>query len=207
MNDVDPETAPDEGDLRYDTSTALIVVDVQNDFADPEGSLYVRGGEDVVDIINAEITTARRNGASVVYSQDWHPARTPHFEIDGGVWPVHCVKDTWGAALHPGLVVDGPIVTKGSNGEDGYSGFTVRDPQTGAETSTGLTELLREDNVTRVVVTGLAGDVCVKHTALDALRLGFDTVVLDAATRDVERDPGDGVRARQEMVDAGVRVV
>ena len=207
MSDVDPGAAPDEEEVRYDTSTALIVVDVQNDFADPEGSLYVQGGEDVVAIINAEITAARREGASIVYTQDWHPARTPHFEIDGGVWPVHCVKDTWGAAMHPGLVVDGPIVTKGSNGEDGYSGFTVRDPQTGAESSTGLTELLRGDDLTRVVVAGLAGDVCVKHTALDAVRLGFDAIVIDAATRDVEREQGDGARARQEMVDAGVRVV
>lgn len=207
MNDIDPVAARHDSEVRYDMSTALIVVDVQNDFADPAGSLYVRGGEDVVDIINTEIASARREGAAVIYTQDWHPARTPHFETDGGEWPVHCVKDTWGAAMHPGLVVAGPIVTKGSNGEDGYSGFTVRDPQTGAESSTGLTELLREDDLTRVVVAGLAGDVCVKHTALDAVRLGFDAVVLDAATRDVEREAGDGARARREMTDAGVRVV
>jgi nicotinamidase/pyrazinamidase len=196
-----------ETGTRYDDSTALIVVDVQNDFADPDGSLYVRGGEDVVDLINAEIAAAGRGGASVVYTQDWHPARTPHFAVDGGHWPVHCVQNSWGAELHPRLVIQGPVLRKGSNGEDGYSGFTVREPETGLETSTGLAELLEADGRTRVVVTGLAGDVCVKHTALDAVRRGFEVTVLDAATRDVEHVPGDGARARQEMIDAGVRIV
>lgn len=192
---------------RYDNSTALIVVDVQNDFADPDGSLYVQGGDEVVDIINSEIAQARDGAAKVIYCQDWHPARTPHFDTDGGEWPVHCVQDTWGAEFHPDLDVDGPVVRKGSNGEDGYSGFAMRDPRTGEETSTGLAEMLTDGEVSRVVVTGLAGDVCVKHTALDAVRGGFDVTVIDAAIRDVERQPGDGARAREEMVEAGVRLV
>lgn len=191
---------------RYDPSTALIVVDVQNDFAHPDGSLYVSGGEEVVDIINAEIADARGHGATVAYTQDWHPARTPHFAIDGGEWPVHCVQDGWGAELHPRLDVDGPVVRKGANGEDGYSGFTMRDPDSGAESSTGLAELLAAADVTRVVVAGLAGDICVKETALDAVRRGLETTVLADAIRDVEREPGDGARARQAMVDAGVTV-
>ena len=88
---------------RYDTRTALIVVDVQNDFADPEGSLSVTGGADAIPFINSEIIEARAGGAFVVYTQDWHPADTPHFAKDGGIWPVHCVGGTWGAALHPDL--------------------------------------------------------------------------------------------------------
>ncbi len=107
---------------QYDAQTALVVVDVQNDFADPRGSLSVRGGEAVVDAVNREIDRARAAGATVAYTQDWHPESTPHFQKDGGVWPVHCVRNTWGAELHPRLVVAGEVVRKGVDGEDGYSG-------------------------------------------------------------------------------------
>lgn len=101
----------------FDRQTALLVVDVQNDFASPDGSLYVRGGEDVVSVIDAEIERARAAGAQVMFTADWHPGSTPHFAKDGGIWPVHCVADTWGAEFHPDLVVDGPVVHKGVNGE------------------------------------------------------------------------------------------
>jgi len=85
---------------RYDGGTALIVVDVQNDFTDPDGSLYVPDGEATVPVVNAEIDTATAAGARVVYTQDWHPPSTPHFAKDGGVWPVHCVAGA-GAQLYP----------------------------------------------------------------------------------------------------------
>jgi len=88
---------------RYDQRTAVIVVDVQNDFADPGGSLSVAGAREIIPRINAEIALARAHGAAVVLTQDWHPASTPHFAKDGGIWPVHCVADTWGAELHPAL--------------------------------------------------------------------------------------------------------
>src|SRR4051812_20926017 len=76
----------------YDPTTALLVVDVQNDFADPNGSLYVRGGEQTLPFINSEIGRAQRAGARVFHTQDWHPESTPHFQKDGGIWPVHCVQ-------------------------------------------------------------------------------------------------------------------
>src|SRR5918999_1313891 len=91
----------------YDERTALVVVDVQNDFADPGGSLHVPGGEAVVPVVNDEVAAARAAGALVVYTQDWHPADTPHFAKDGGTWPVHCVGGTWGSDLHPRLTLDG----------------------------------------------------------------------------------------------------
>jgi len=69
----------------YDPQTALIVVDVQNDFADPAGSLYVQGGQDVVPVINAEIAAAQKAGSPVFYTADWHPPSTPHFAKDGGI--------------------------------------------------------------------------------------------------------------------------
>src|SRR3954447_20563178 len=130
---------------RYGPATALIVVDVQNDFADPAGSLSVTGGATIIPTINAEIEAARSAGAVVVATQDWHPPVTPHFAKDGGIWPVHCVADTWGAELHPDLAlpVDALRVRKGVNGEDGYSGFTTRDPVTGDTTRTELDGLLK----------------------------------------------------------------
>jgi nicotinamidase/pyrazinamidase len=188
----------------YDPATALVVVDVQNDFADPEGSLYVRGGEQVVDAVNAEVQAARAAGATVLYTQDWHPPDTPHFAKDGGIWPVHCVAGTWGAELHPRLAVEGERVRKGTGGEDGYSGFTMADPTTGETTPTGLAERLRAADVERIVVAGLATDYCVKATALDGVALGFPTRVVEGAVRPVELEPGDGERAVAEMRAAGV---
>ena len=192
--------------MEYSPTTALIVVDVQNDFADPDGSLSVAGGAAVVPYINEQIRTALLSGATVVYTRDWHPETTPHFVKDGGIWPVHCVGDTWGSEFHPDLVVDGPEVRKGTGGEDGYSGFTVRDPETGRETSTGLDALLNDAGVTEVVVIGLATDYCVKETALDAARLGFAATVLADGIRPVNLSPGDGARAIADLVGAGVSI-
>lgn len=190
----------------YDPSAALVVVDVQNDFADPTGSLYVEGGEAIIGIINDEVAAAADAGATVVYTQDWHPPTTPHFVADGGVWPVHCVRDTWGAELHPDLDVSGPTVRKGTGGEDGYSGFSMQHPTSGTVEPTGLHQLLQERSIDRVVVVGLALDVCVKATALDAVRLGYECEVLTDASAPVELETGDGERAETEMAAAGVTV-
>ncbi|HET6953598.1 MAG TPA: isochorismatase family protein [Acidimicrobiales bacterium] len=188
----------------YDRQTALLVLDVQNDFADPDGSLYVRDAESVIDATNAEIEAAKEAGALVVYTQDWHPADTPHFAKDGGTWPVHCVGGTWGAELHPRLSVAGDRIRKGAGGEDGYSGFSMMHPTTGDTRPTGLDDVLRSHGIERVVVVGLATDYCVKETALDAVRLGYTTTVLTDATRPVEVEPGDGQRALDALATAGV---
>jgi len=193
---------------RYDSRTALVVVDLQNDFADPAGSLAVHGGLNLVPIINGEIAMARSEGGTVVFTQDWHPESTPHFAKDGGIWPVHCVAGTWGAELYEDVDIDAavsaPRIHKGANGEDGYSGFTMRDPVTGETTPTELEALLRDEQIERVVVCGLATDYCVKATAIDARRLGFETAVLIDAIRPVDLSPGDGERAIEEMTLAGV---
>jgi nicotinamidase/pyrazinamidase len=193
-------------DVRYDEETALIVVDLQNDFADPAGSLYVRGGEAVVPVANAHIGAAHDAGALVVYTQDWHPPSTPHFEKDGGLWPVHCVQDTWGAAFHPDLRVEGDIVRKGSRGEDGYSAFSVRDARSGATAPTILQGLLEGHDVATLVVCGLATDFCVVETVTDARDLGYPVSVLHEGIRAVDRKVGAGERALRRMRDAGARV-
>jgi nicotinamidase/pyrazinamidase len=188
---------------RYGPRTALVVVDVQNDFADPQGSLFVKGAAEILPLVNSETRLATEAGAFVVYTQDWHPESTPHFAKDGGIWPVHCVADSWGAEFHPALSVVGPSVRKGQNGEDGYSGFTMRDPTSGATTPTELEGLLRERGVDKVVVVGLATDYCVSSTAIDAANLGFDTEVLQDAIAAVDLKSGDAERAIGAMTAAG----
>lgn len=193
--------------IEFDKATALVVVDVQNDFADPDGSLFVTGAGDVVQTVNALVAAARDAGSLVVYTADWHPESTPHFEKDGGVWPVHCVGGTWGAEFHPELVVDGPVVRKGSNGEDGYSGFTMRDPVSGETTPTELIGHLEDRDVERIVVCGLATDYCVKATVLDGLTLGYRVTVPRDAMGSVDLAPGDGAEALLQMCMAGATVV
>lgn len=191
----------------YDPRTALIVVDVQNDFADPEGNLYVPGGEDVVPRVNHEVERAHAAGALVAYTQDWHPEHTPHFQTDGGLWPSHCVQDTWGAAFHPRLLVNSDVlVRKGAGGEDGYSAFSVREPDGLVRRDTELDGLLRERGIERVVVVGLATDYCVKETALDAVRLGYETAVLRDAIAAVNLEQRDGDRALEAIERAGARL-
>ena len=190
----------------FGPTSALIVVDIQNDFADPSGSLSVAGGAEVVEPANRYAARAAEAGAFVVLTQDWHPAHTPHFAQDGGIWPVHCVRDTWGAQFHPGLDVSGPVVRKGSNGEDGYSGFTMRDPTTGATIPTELDALLRSRGIRDVAICGLATDYCVRSTGLDAIALGYRTTVLRDAIRAVNLAPTDGDAALDELVAAGAIV-
>ena len=205
-----PQEGPwqlDDPDTRYDPRVALVVVDVQNDFADPAGSLSVKGGDEIVPAVNAEIGRALGGGSVVAYTQDWHPAHTPHFAQDGGAWPVHCVAETWGAALHPDLLVDGPTVRKGTRGEDGYSGFSMRNPAGGLPIPTELDAILSKAGTKRVVVCGLATDYCVSATALDAVRLGYETAVLLKAVRAVDLKPGDGDQAIEAMKTAGVSLI
>ncbi|MDE2933589.1 MAG: isochorismatase family protein [Chloroflexota bacterium] len=191
--------------VRWDERTALVVVDVQNDFADPAGGLSVSGGDAIIPAVNEAIADARGAGACVVYTQDWHPPDTPHFAKDGGIWPVHCVQDTWGAEFHPDLRVAGEVVRKGTGGEDGYSGFTVRDPASGDPSDTLLDAFLRDRAITTVAIAGLATDYCVRDTALDAVGRGFSAFVLIDAVRAVDLQPGDGARALEAMRRAGVR--
>jgi nicotinamidase/pyrazinamidase len=197
----------DSATFSFNLRTALLVVDLQNDFADPRGSLYVRGASEVIDRANANVRLAKQAGATIAYTQDWHPAHTPHFAQDGGIWPVHCVADSWGAQFVPNLIVDGVVFRKGTGGEDGYSGFWMRDVGTGETRSTGLGDALSQAGVGLVALCGLATDYCVKETALDAIRLGYQVVVLTDAIRAVDLHPGDGERALQAMRRAEVRCI
>lgn len=196
--------------LTYDSTTALIVVDMQNDFGHPDGSLFVTGGDTIVGSINVEIEKVAGAGGTVVLTQDWHPPSTPHFIADGGVWPTHCVAGTWGAEFVDGLDPDHratAVVRKGTNGEDGYSAFSMREPDGDVDIPTGLAGLLRERSVNDVVVVGLATDVCVAATASGSAATGFSTTVLWNATRPVEPDADTRERVLADLDDADVMVI
>jgi nicotinamidase/pyrazinamidase len=182
---------------------ALVIVDVQNDFC-PGGALAVPEGDRVVPVLNRYAARFAELGAAVFASRDWHPARTRHFQAGGGAWPPHCVQGTPGAAFHGDLRLpsDTTIVAKGMDPEsDAYSCFQ-------GETEDGLpfAAALGERGAGRLFIGGLATDYCVKATALDALKEGFEVVVLTDAVRAVDVTPGDGDHALAAMRQAGAQL-
>ena len=182
-----------------DKRKALIVVDVQNDFC-PGGSLAVGQGEEVVAPLNKLMKDFLDRGEPVYKTRDWHPAKTKHFQVFGGTWPIHCVQNTTGAEFHPDLLDDPriTIISKGiDESADGYSGFD----------GTNLGQLLRDEEVEEVWVGGLATDYCVKETVIDAVRQGFEVRALADAMRAVNIKPDDGKNALEEMREAGAQIV
>jgi len=177
---------------------ALIIVDVQNDFC-PGGTLAIDDGDRIVPVLNEWLRKAARDEAVIAASRDWHPGDHCSFRDQGGPWPPHCIRDTEGAAFHPALALpnDTIVVNKGeAQDRDNYSAFD----------DTGLAERLRELGVERCWIGGLAQDVCVRASVIDACNAGFTTHVLARATRPVNLDPGDGERALEEMRAAGAHI-
>ncbi len=169
----------------------LIIVDLQNDFC-PGGALAVKEGDQIVETINRIMPLF----PCVVTTQDWHPQDHCSFKGQGGPWPPHCVQNTQGAELHPGLNRKGIHISirKGQfQDRDAYSGFQ----------ETTLKDDLMKRNVQNVFVAGLATDYCVKHTVLDALKSGFHTTVLTDCVKAVNQNPADGGKALDEMKNAG----
>jgi nicotinamidase/pyrazinamidase len=178
-------------------SEALLIIDYQNDFAAPDGALSVAGGEDIAERINH---LAKAGGYDlVVATRDWHPEGHNSFKEQGGIWPVHCVQGSPGAELHPALDTEDVDVVfdKGTNqATDGYSAFETDE----------LGTLLRDRGIDKLTVVGLATDYCVKNSAIDAERDGFQVRVDTSAVRGVDVNPGDSDRALEEMRAAGVEV-
>lgn len=179
--------------------SALIVVDVQNDFC-PGGALPVPEGDRVVPVLNRYIDRFAERGRPIYYTRDWHPENHCSFKDQGGIWPPHCIKETEGAAFHPQLKIleQGTVVSKGEEpDQEAYSGFM----------GTNVADRLKQAGIERVFVGGLATDYCVKHTTLDALKHGFVTVLLTDASLGVDVNPGDSEAAIREMEGAGAKKV
>lgn len=185
-----------------DERATLLIVDVQNDFC-PGGSLPVADGDLVVPVLNAYIRRFIQAGRPVFFSRDWHPARTTHFQDQGGPWPPHCVQGTPGAQFHPDLDVpsEAVVVSKGMGpDEDGYSAFVGRDEQ-----GRSLATLLHDRGAERLVVGGLATDYCVLNSVLEAIENGFEVEVIADGVRGVEVRAGDTAAAIERMKAAGAR--
>jgi len=179
--------------LRFEISEkdALLVVDVQRDFC-PGGSLPVPEGDKVVAVLNDYVRLFKKAGSQIYATRDWHPPNHMSFKEQGGPWPPHCIQESEGAEFHPDLKLpEGtPVISKATSlSKDAYSGFE----------GTRLAEDLKKKGRKRVFIGGLATDYCVKSTVLDALRLGFETVLLLDATLGVDVEPGDSERAIDEM--------
>jgi len=178
---------------------ALIIVDVQNDFC-PGGALAVPEGDQIVPIINKYIGKFVSKNALVVATRDWHPKNHVSFKEYGGLWPAHCVQNSWGAEFHPmlNLPKNAIIVSKAYEPNvEAYSGFQ----------GTELDKMLKERHVKRLFVCGLATDYCVKATVLDGLKLGYEVYLLVDAIKGVNVRPGDSEKAINEMVKARARLL
>jgi nicotinamidase-related amidase len=172
---------------------ALIIVDIQNDFC-PGGALAVPDGDKVIPVINSLVTRFKK----IFTTQDWHPKNHISFVTQGGIWPPHCVADTRGAEFHPDLKFGTAIhIKKGTERDkEAYSGFQ----------GTDLAQRLTQAKIMRVFITGLATDYCVKSTALDALRQGFEVIVLTDAIKGVDIKPSDSDTAIEEMRQDGADI-
>jgi nicotinamidase/pyrazinamidase len=184
--------------------SALLIVDVQKDFC-PGGALPVPHGDRVVPELNRYIADATVRGSPIYASRDWHPPVTRHFRPHGGQWPPHCVRNTDGAGFHKDLQLpaSATVISKGQDPDGpGYSALE-------GYTSEGRTFLsdLRERQIGHLYIGGLATDYCVKHSVLDALRLGFEVTVLADAIAGVDVQPGDSTRAIDDMRRAGAEIL
>lgn len=190
--------------------SAVIAVDVQNDFC-PGGKLAVAQGNLVVEPLNKLFQAADQTGMLTIVTRDWHPKQAVHFAGFGGVWPEHCIMESEGAKFYPDLKIDPAtfIVSKGVDGKDAYSGFdgSITSSADRADLGTPLNDVLRARGIKRLFVGGLATDYCVKQTAIDGARFGYQVFLIEEAVRAVDINPGDGNRALEEMKNSGVKVI
>jgi len=174
---------------------ALIVVDMQRDFM-PGGALPVPEGDKIIPRCNQYIEEFRKRGALIVATRDWHPENHISFREQGGPWPKHCVQNTPGAEFVVELPADAVIISKATEPDkEAYSGFE----------GTELAEILKRHGVKRVYICGVATEYCVKATALDAVKHGFETYLLRDAVKGIK--PQDEERALRELESAGVKVL
>ncbi len=175
--------------------SALIIVDMQNDFM-PGGSLPVPDADKIIPVINKYIEIFMAKGLPIIASRDWHPPNHISFRQRGGIWPVHCVRDTLGAKFHPDLKLprSAIVISKATDpNREAYSAFD----------RTELADRLREKSIKRVFIAGVATDYCVKNTALDALEHGFEVILLEDAIKGLTNDTSP----IEEMKAKGVKVI
>lgn len=183
---------------------ALLIVDVQNDFC-PGGALAVPEGDKIVSTINKYIRIFAKKKLPIFATRDWHPVRTKHFKDFGGLWPVHCIQNTKGAAFHPDLKLpkEAILLYKGMDPEeDCYSSFSAQDLS-----GQPLFKLLKRMGITEIYIAGLATDYCVKYTAIDALKHGFKVKILLDAVKGVNLKTNDSTEAIKKITKMGAKKI
>jgi len=181
---------------------ALLIVDVQNDFC-PGGALGIPEGDKIIPNINKYIKIFSQKKLPIFVTRDWHPVNTGHFKDFGGVWPVHCIQRTLGAAFHPKLKLPGDAVMlyKGMDpAKDSYSSFQAEDSR-----GERFSRLLNRLKIKELWIAGLATDYCVKFSTRDAFKHGFKVKILIDAIKGVDLKPGDSERAIKEMLKRGAK--
>ncbi len=182
---------------------ALVIIDVQNDFI-AGGALAVPEGEKIIPVINQYISVFTKRHLPIIATRDWHPPKTRHFKQYGGLWPPHCIQNTWGAQFHPDLQLPANtiIISAGITEEQqGYSGFEGVD-----HSGKSLEEVLQSMQITRLFACGLATDYCVKMTVVQALKLGFQVDLLTDAIKGINLQPTDSQKAINEMAELGAKL-
>jgi len=190
--------SPSISEPRLAPGDALIIVDVQNDFL-PGGGLAVPDGEAVIPILNRYLEHFSKQGLPIFATRDWHPANHCSFKQQGGLWPEHCVAQTFGAEFPAALNLpeSTQIISEATHlDQDAYSGFQ----------NTDLDNRLKPQGVRRLFIGGLATDYCVLNTVKDALKLGYTVFLLQDAVQAVNLSPDDGEKALQEMMDLDCRL-
>jgi len=186
---------PNRNDIQLQPGDALLIVDMQNDFL-PGGNLAVKRGDEAVPVLNSYLKLFTSRNLPIYATRDWHPEQHCSFKAQGGSWPPHCVQGTRGAEFAAALQLPPStvIISKATIVEqDAYSGFQ----------GTNLDQQLHAANIHRLFIGGLATDYCVLGTVRDALKLGYRVLLLADAIRAVDVQPGDGLRAEQEMLNLG----
>ena len=182
----------------------LLIVDVQNDFC-PGGALGVPEGHKIVPMINKYVRIFSKNKLPIFATRDWHPLRSRHFKDFGGLWPVHCLQNTRGAAFHPDLKFpkDTILLYKGMDPEeDCYSSFSAQDLS-----GQSLYGLLKRMGIIELYIAGLATDYCVKFTAIDALKQKFKVKILSDAVKGVDLKPHDSEEVIKKIVKMGAKKI
>ncbi len=181
---------------------ALLIVDVQNDFC-PGGALGVPAGHKIVPVINKYVRIFSKMKAAILATRDWHPVKSRHFKDFGGIWPVHCIQNTWGAAFHHDLKLSKEtlFLYKGMDPDkDCYSAFCAEDTS-----GSSLSDILKRLDINELFIAGLATDYCVKFTALEAMKHGFKVKILMDAIQGVDLKPGDSEKAIRKIAEMGAR--
>ena len=191
--------------VQYNKYVALLVIDFQNDFSDPQGSHYIPGASEIVSHINAEINLCRASEGEVIYTQDWHPGKTKHFASHNGRVGEHCVRNSWGAQIHPDLEISGDVLRKGIEGEDAFSCFSVRDLETGIVKPTLMETLLHDRNIQKIVFVGLSTDFCIRDSAIEVLLKGFEVAVVSNCVCSTDEDAQ--VEILEDLEKNGVEIV